>query len=105
MMFAKPPPREITDIIKFPEIPEEEMNFTQVYNRILHRIELKRRRQESNGIPKIKFEVGEKVLIKNRQQPSGMAVSYTHLDVYKRQYYQFFLCYCLFDSLLDPSHR
>ena len=71
MMFSKPPPREITDIIKFPEGPEEELNLTRVYNRILHKIELRRRKQDKTGRHIIKYEVGEKILIKNRQQPSG----------------------------------
>ena len=71
MMFNKPPPRQITEIINFPELPSEGVDLTRVYNRILHKTELKKRRRDKKGTPEIKFEVGEKVLIRNRQQPSG----------------------------------
>ena len=71
MMFNKPPPRQITKIIDFPEMPSEEVDVTRVYNRILHKMELKKKRRDKRGTPEIKFEVGEKVLVRNRQQPSG----------------------------------
>ena len=71
IMFNEPPPRQITEIINFPGIPSEGVDLTKIYNRILHKLELKKRRRDKKGTPEIQFEVGEKILIKNRQQPSG----------------------------------
>ena len=43
MMFSKPPPREITNLIPFPEGPEEELDLTHVYSRLLHKMETRRK--------------------------------------------------------------
>ena len=72
MMFLKPPPRDITKIIQFPEEPDEEIDITRIYNRILHKTELRKKRQSKTGVHPIKYNVGEKVLIRNQQQPSSI---------------------------------
>ena len=71
MMFSKLPPREITKLIQFPEGPEEELNLTHVYNRLLHKLETRRKKQNATRKNIIKYTVGEKILIRNRQQPSS----------------------------------
>ena len=48
-MFSKLPPREITNMIQFPEGPEEELNPTHEYNRLLHKMELRRKKQNTTG--------------------------------------------------------
>ena len=74
MMFLRPPPRELTQLITFPEMPEEELDITRAYHRIGNKITLRRNKRRNSGIPELRFKVGERV-----------PVSYTHLDVYKRQ--------------------
>ena len=61
MMCLRPPPREITKMITFPEMPEEEVNLTKVYSRIANKIALKKNKRKSSGIPVLKFEIGERV--------------------------------------------
>ena len=72
VMYNKPPPREITQIIQFPPRKQEELAITDVYNRVLHKAELRRRRDERNKVRIIKYNVVDKVLIKNRQLPSSI---------------------------------
>ena len=43
----------------------------RLYNRIHHQTELRRKRQNKKGIHAIRYHVDEKVLIRNRQQPSS----------------------------------
>lgn len=71
LMFNKPPPREITTMIVFPENKAEGIDINRLYNRIQHKAELRRKRQLKTGWIPIKYNVGEKVLIKNRQPPSS----------------------------------
>ena len=110
LMYTRPPPpREITELITFPEQPPEEINLLRIYNRVHHQADLRKRRQEKKGIPKITYENGEKILIKNRQPPSSTeAVSYTHLDVYKRQVliakHEFYFSLCFKLSSFLSSH-
>ena len=67
----RPPPREITELITFPEQPPEEINLQKVLNRVHHQAYMRRKKQEKKGIPNIIYKNGEKILIKNRQQPSS----------------------------------
>ena len=71
MMFSRPPPRELTQLITFPEMPEEELDIARVYHQIGNKIALRRNKRRNSGIPELRFVVGERVLIRNRQQPSG----------------------------------
>ena len=78
-MFDKTPPREITSLINFP--PGERVEFDQVemHNRVLHKVELQQKRDQVKKRRLDTYQMGDKVLIKNRQLPSSIAVSYTHL--------------------------
>lgn len=71
MMFSSPPPREIIKLIKFPEELNENLDIARIYNRVLHKAELRRKRQERTIRKPVSYKVGEKVLIKNRQLPSS----------------------------------
>ena len=71
-MHNRPPPREIPQIISFPPNEENEMAITKVYNRVLHKTELLRRRDEKCKARIIKYNLGDKVLIRNRQLPSSI---------------------------------
>ena len=126
-MFERLPPREIQDIINFPTNPEYQFENVKFYNRIMEKAEMKKKKYERNNPKPIKYQIGEKILIRNRELPSTLegitkkllllytgpyvitknnnnntyeimnpitkkikgtynqAVSYTHLDVYKRQ--------------------
>ena len=72
MMFNRPPPREIISMVQFPPMEQEEFAITALYNRVLHKAELRRRREEKNRMNVIKYNTGSKVLIKNRQLPSSV---------------------------------
>ena len=85
VMFERPPPREIKEIISFPSEPEYQFEGTKFYNRVLEKTEQQRKKYIQSQPKAIKYKVGEKVLVRNRELPSTIPVSYTHLDVYKRQ--------------------
>ena len=84
-MFEKPPPREIISLVNFPPGERVEYNKMKMHNRLLHKAELLYKKETGKKKRINPYKVGDKVLIKNRQLPSSIAVSYTHLDVYKRQ--------------------
>ena len=86
VMFERPPPREIKEIINFPDEPAYQFERAKFYNKVLEKTEQQRKKYVKSQPKAIKYEVGEKVLVKNRELPSAIPVSYTHLDVYKRQY-------------------
>ena len=62
-----------------------EFNKIEMHNRLLHKAELQHKRDTEKRKRIDTYQIGDKVLIKNRQLPRSIAVSYTHLDVYKRQ--------------------
>ena len=71
MMFERAPPhREIQDIIDFPTDPECQFEVKKCYNRIMEKIEKQRAKYLKQQPKPIKYQVGEKVLIKNRELPS-----------------------------------
>lgn len=72
MMFHKPPPRCITDIIEFPTQPETDFDVIKVYNRISLKNEQRKNRQWRNKTKPIQYKVGDKVLIRNRKLPSSV---------------------------------
>ena len=84
-MFERPPPRDIKEIISFPDEPEYQFEGTKFYNRVLEKTEQQRKKYIQSQPKAIKYKVGVKVLVRNRELPSTIPVSYTHLDVYKRQ--------------------
>ena len=72
VMFDKPPPREITSLINFP--PGERVEFDQVemHNRVLRKVELQQKRDQGKRRRLDTYQMGDKVLIKNRQLPSSI---------------------------------
>ena len=87
-MFEKPPPLEITDIINFPQSQEYQFNKVQFHNKIVERIE-ERRRKYQNKVPLkiIQYQVGDKILLRNRELPSTMeGITKKLLLLYTRPY-------------------
>ena len=70
MMFERPPPWEINDIVEFPINPEYQFEKRKFYNRIAEKIEQQKDKYFKNQHKTIKYDIGEKVLIKNRELPS-----------------------------------
>ena len=71
-MYEKPPPREIQDIIEFPMSQEYKFNRIRFYNKLAEDQE-RRKNKYQKAIKKIiSYEVGEKVLLKNRELPSTL---------------------------------
>ena len=71
-MFDKPPPREITSLINFPPGEREEFNKVEMHNRLLHKAELQHKRDKEKRKRLDTYQMGDKVLIKNRQLPSSI---------------------------------
>ena len=117
-MFEEPPPREVAENINFPQDEEYKFDEVKFYNKVLGRTEKRRRKYQEHQSKPIEYNIGDQVLLKNRELQStieGIAkkllllytgpytitkkngnntyelmetqtpVSYTHLDVYKRQ--------------------
>ena len=71
-MFQRPPPREITDLIQFPSEDEYKFDGIKFYDRILERTEkIKRKYQRLQPKP-VRYQVGDQMLLKNRELPSTM---------------------------------
>ena len=71
MVYDRPPPREITQIIQFPS-EETGLDITKIYNQVLHKPELCMKRDTKNKAQIIKYNLGDKVLIKKRQLQSSI---------------------------------
>ena len=69
-MYEKRPPREITEIINFPISAEVKFNSTKFYNNAVERANKLRIKYKKLQPKVIKYEVGDRVLIKNRELPS-----------------------------------
>ena len=67
MMFGRKPHREIQELIDFPVNPEDPYDKNQCYNRIMEKIEKQRARYSRNQARVIKYNKGERILIKNRE--------------------------------------
>ena len=93
-------PRKITSLIQFPNGEEYQFDDVQFHNKILEKTDKIRRKYKQMQPKPIQYQMGEQILLKNRGLPSTMEgipkkllllytgpVSYTHLDVYKRQDY------------------
>ena len=50
---------------------KKELAIVEIHNRVLHKAELLKRKEEKNKTKIIKYNVGEKVLLKNRHLPSS----------------------------------
>ena len=71
-MYKKPPPREIKEIIAFPNNDEYKFDKIKFYNKVAEDQE-KRQNKYQKAIGKIvKYKIGEKVLLKNRELPSTL---------------------------------
>ena len=57
-------------IISFPSEPEYQFEGTKFYNRMLEKTEQQRKKYVQSQPKAIKYKVGEKVLIRNRELPS-----------------------------------
>lgn len=70
VMFNEPPPRAITEIINFP--PNEQIPFEVVrfYNHIREKTKKQRQKYELANHKAIKYNTGDKILLKNREHPS-----------------------------------
>ena len=79
-MFEKRPPREITEMVNFPQGNEYKFDQLKFYNNAVERAEKLRAKYKKLQPKIITYKVGDKVLLRNKEP-----VSYTHLDVYKRQ--------------------
>ena len=71
-MFEKPPPREIQDIINFPNNPDYQFESIKFYNRVMEKAEQLKKKYKKNHPKPIKYQVGEKILIRNRELPSTL---------------------------------
>ena len=72
-MFEKPPPREISDLIKFPQSPEYQFNRIQYHDKIMEKLEQRRRKYKQQAPTRIiKYKIGDQVLLRNRELPSTM---------------------------------
>ena len=69
-MFGRKRPREIQELIDFPTNPEDPYDENKCYNRIMEKIEKQKTKYSQNQTKIIKYNEGEKVLIKNRELPS-----------------------------------
>ena len=72
MMFERPPPREINDLIKFPTNTEYQFEKRRIYNKIAEKVEQQKNKYSKNHPHTIKYQIGESVLIKNRELPSSI---------------------------------
>ena len=71
-MFEKRPPREITEMIDFPQGNEYKFNKLKFYNNAVERAEKLRIKYKKSQPKIITYEVGDKVLLKNRELPSAI---------------------------------
>ena len=70
MMFGRKPHREIQELIEFPNNPEDPYDENKWYSRIMEKIEKQKAKYSQNQPKIIKYNEGERVLIKNRELPS-----------------------------------
>ena len=72
-MFEKPPPREICDIIQFPQSQEYQFDRIYFHNKIIEKLAQRKRKYQQQMPSKIiQYNVGDQVLLKNRELPSTM---------------------------------
>ena len=71
-MYEKQPPREIKEMINFPDNLEYKFDNVRFYNKIIEKTEKKRNKYQREQQNVIKYQIGEKVLLRNRELPSTM---------------------------------
>ena len=71
-MYEKPPPREIRDIINFPNHQVYQFDSVKFYNRVVEKPEKQRKKYQQNQQNVVKYQIGEKVLMRNRELPNTM---------------------------------
>ena len=71
-MYEKPPPREIGDIINFPNHQDYQFDRIKFYNRIVEKTEKLKKKYQENQPHAITYKIGEKVLLRNCELPSTM---------------------------------
>ena len=72
MMFGRKPHREIQELIDFPVNPEDPYGENKCYSRIMEKIEKQKARYSQNHTKIIKYNEGERILMKNRELPSTL---------------------------------
>ena len=68
-MFEQRPPREITEIINFPQGSKYEFNKVKFYNNAVERAEKLRLKYKKSRPKIITYEVGDKALLKKQRTP------------------------------------
>ena len=71
VMFGRPPPRQIRDLINFPTNTLEEYDIVEFHNRIAAKTEKTKRKYEDKKYSKVNYKTGDKILLKNRELPSS----------------------------------
>ena len=71
-MYKKPPPREITELINFPDSRDYQFDSLRFYSKVVERIDKRRKKYQIAQQKVIQYQVGEKVLLRNRELPSSM---------------------------------
>ena len=70
--FQRPPPRDITSLIQFPSEAEYQFDNVKFHNKILERTDKIRQRYKQLQPKPLQYQIGEQVLLKNRELPSTM---------------------------------
>ena len=71
-MFQRPPPRVITELIQFPSGDEYKFDDIKFYNKTLERTEKIKSKYQRQQLKPVQYQVGDRVLLKNRELPSTM---------------------------------
>ena len=71
VMFGRPPPRQIRELIDFPTNTIEEYDIIEFHNRMATKTEKLKGKYEDNKHSKINYKPGDKILLKNRELPSS----------------------------------
>ena len=87
LMHGRLPHRDITTVIDFPQEQDEEVDIQKYYNKIEEKTRLQAIKYQESKAKVIKYEVGEQVLLKNRQLPSTIeGIAKKLLLLYKGPY-------------------
>ena len=71
-MFERPPPREIAELINFPRGDQYQFDNMKFYNKTMERTEKRRSKYQKLQPKTIQYQVGDKVLLKNKELPSTL---------------------------------
>lgn len=70
VMHETNPPREITELIRFPSAPEYQFDKIKFFNQVLEKVDRQREKYNKSKLRRIKYTIGEKVLLRNRKLPN-----------------------------------